>query len=299
MPATALNPDALAAFVSNKWDEEIVPQPGRLHPHPGKSPHFDPQWESNGHIEAAVKLAEAWCRAQNVPGIRLEVVRLPGRTPLLFFEIPGDSDRTVLLYGHLDKQPEMVGWREGGGPWDPVMEDGMLYGRGGADDGYAVFAALTAILGAARAGHPACALRGHDRVLRGERQLRPAGLPRSAQRPRRQGRSGDRPRFGLRQLRSAVGDDIAARVGCRHTHRRSAHRGRALGRCQRRGAVVVSYCAPVARPHRGLEDRTHPACRVPLPDPARSASSRPAGGRHSRRHDLDQVSRSPAARGRW
>jgi acetylornithine deacetylase/succinyl-diaminopimelate desuccinylase-like protein len=78
--------------------------------------------------------------------MQLEIVRLPGRTPLLFIEIAGTAPGTVLLYGHLDKQPEMTGWREGLGPWQPVMEGDKLYGRGGADDGYAVFASLTAIM---------------------------------------------------------------------------------------------------------------------------------------------------------
>ena len=55
----------------------------------------------------------------------------------------------MLLYGHLDKQPEMTGWREGLGPWTPVLEGDRLYGRGGADDGYAIFASLTAIDAAA------------------------------------------------------------------------------------------------------------------------------------------------------
>ena len=149
-----MNSSALSDFVTKKWDDEIVPCLVRYIRIPCKSPHFDPQWQANGHIEAAVGLAEGWCRAQNVPGIKLEVARLPGRTPLLFFEIPGDSDRTVLLYGHLDKQPEMVGWREGHGPWDPLLENGLLYGRGGADDGYAVFASLTAILALHRQGIP-------------------------------------------------------------------------------------------------------------------------------------------------
>jgi acetylornithine deacetylase/succinyl-diaminopimelate desuccinylase-like protein len=141
-----MNPNAIGEFVSNKWDQEIVPRLTEYIRIPCKSPHFDPQWERNGHIEAAVKLAEAWCRSQGMPDMRLEVVRLLGRTPLLFFEIPGGGDHTVLLYGHLDKQPEMAGWRDGLGPWTPVYEDGRLYGRGGADDGYAVFASLTAIL---------------------------------------------------------------------------------------------------------------------------------------------------------
>jgi acetylornithine deacetylase/succinyl-diaminopimelate desuccinylase-like protein len=77
--------------------------------------------------------------------LTFEIVRLPGRTPLLYFDIAGTGDRSVLLYGHLDKQPEMIGWREGFGPWDPLFENGRLYGRGSADDGYAVFAALAAI----------------------------------------------------------------------------------------------------------------------------------------------------------
>lgn len=141
----ALDSRAAEQFVSRKWNDEIVPRLVDYIRIPCKSPHFDPQWEANGHIDAAVALAEAWCRRQDIPGLRLEVVRLPKHTPLLFFEIPGSSDRTVLLYGHLDKQPEMVGWREGFGAWQPHIEDGRLYGRGGADDGYAVFAALTAV----------------------------------------------------------------------------------------------------------------------------------------------------------
>ena len=135
----------LAASVSRTWDESIVPQLVEYIRIPAKSPHFDPQWEANGHIERVVRLAEAWVRRQPVRGLALEIVRLPGRTPVLVFDVPGTGDRTVLLYGHLDKQPEMTGWREGLGPWSPVIEDGKLYGRGGADDGYAVFASLAAI----------------------------------------------------------------------------------------------------------------------------------------------------------
>ena len=70
-------------------------------------------------------------------------MRLQGRTPVIFIEIPGSrTPTTVLLYGHLDKQPEMTGWAEGLGPWEPVLKGDKLYGRGGADDGYAMFGAL-------------------------------------------------------------------------------------------------------------------------------------------------------------
>jgi acetylornithine deacetylase/succinyl-diaminopimelate desuccinylase-like protein len=96
-------------------------------------------------MDQAVELIERWCRAREIEGLSVEVVRLEGRTPVIYMEIPGASDDTVLLYGHLDKQPEMVGWADDLGPWKPVRKGDKLYGRGGADDGYAAFASLTAI----------------------------------------------------------------------------------------------------------------------------------------------------------
>ena len=149
-----VDPHSLLELVGGKWDREIVPQLVEYIRIPAKSPHFDRDWQSNGHIESVLRRAENWCRGQPLAGMRLEIARLPNRTPLLFFEIPGAVDRTVLLYGHLDKQPEMTGWREGLGPWTPVIEDGLLYGRGGADDGYAVFASLTAVLALQEQGVP-------------------------------------------------------------------------------------------------------------------------------------------------
>jgi acetylornithine deacetylase/succinyl-diaminopimelate desuccinylase-like protein len=144
-----INTSALAAAIADHWDTGIVAQLIDYVRIPAKSPHFDPEWEKNGHIERVIRLAHAWVRDQPVRGLELEIVRLPGRTPLLFFDVPASAgaagDRTVLLYGHLDKQPETTGWRAGLGPWTPVLEDGRLYGRGGADDGYAVFASIAAI----------------------------------------------------------------------------------------------------------------------------------------------------------
>jgi len=146
---STVNPSALAAAIADHWDSGIVDQLIDYVRIPAKSPHFDPDWDANGHIEQVIRLAEAWVREQPVRGLEVEIVRLPGRTPVLFFVVPasgGDAGgRTVLVYGHLDKQPEMTGWRAGLGPWTPVLEDGKLYGRGGADDGYAVFASLAAI----------------------------------------------------------------------------------------------------------------------------------------------------------
>ncbi|MEO8132912.1 MAG: M20/M25/M40 family metallo-hydrolase [Betaproteobacteria bacterium] len=150
-PAPAIDHDALLDTVSRQWDADIVPQLIDYVRIPAKSPGFDHDWARHGFLDAAVEQARKWVLAQNVPGLTLEVVRLGERTPVLFFDIPAtgglDPNRTVLLYGHLDKQPEMTGWREGLGPWIPVYQDGKLYGRGSADDGYAVFAALSAIMG--------------------------------------------------------------------------------------------------------------------------------------------------------
>ncbi len=136
----------LKNFVEKIWDETVVPTLTDYMRIPNKSPAFDPEWQSHGYMRDAVKLMEAWARDHLPSGATLDIVQLPGRTPLMFMEIPGTSKETILLYGHLDKQPEMVGWAEGTGPWTPVRVGDKLFGRGGADDGYAMFAALSAVL---------------------------------------------------------------------------------------------------------------------------------------------------------
>jgi acetylornithine deacetylase/succinyl-diaminopimelate desuccinylase-like protein len=152
----------LKDFVSRLWDDAIVPSLTEYIRIPNKSPSFDEDWASHGHMDAAVALMEHWARARiaAIPGAMLEVVRLPGRTPVIFIEIPGQGDEPVLLYGHLDKQPEFTGWAEGLGPWTPVMRGERLYGRGGADDGYAMYGALAAILALHDQGvpHARCAV---------------------------------------------------------------------------------------------------------------------------------------------
>ncbi|WP_240126180.1 M20 family metallopeptidase [Thermomonas alba] len=154
--------DALRAFVDRQWDVEIVPQLIEYIRIPNKSPMFDPDWVENGHMDRAVALMESWAKAQPIPGMQVEVVRLEGRTPLIFIDIPaangGRDDDCVLLYGHLDKQPEMTGWDADKGPWLPVLQGDRLYGRGGADDGYAIYGSLTAIMAlqAQGAAHARC-----------------------------------------------------------------------------------------------------------------------------------------------
>ena len=139
---------ALNDFTADLWDREITPALFDYIRIPAKSPAFDADWAKSGFIDQAVEHMAGWAREKikALPGATLEVVRLDGRTPVILIESPGEGDDTVLLYGHLDKQPEMTGWRDGLGPWTPVLEGDKLYGRGGADDGYALFASLAALL---------------------------------------------------------------------------------------------------------------------------------------------------------
>jgi len=150
----ALDPRQTLSFVQRAWDESIVPALTDYVRIPAKSPAFDPAWREHGHIDRAVALIRGWCEARPVEGLRVEVVRLDGRTPVILMEAPGVADDVVLLYGHLDKQPEMTGWADGLAPWSPVRRGDRLYGRGAADDGYAAFAALTAIEALERQGVP-------------------------------------------------------------------------------------------------------------------------------------------------
>ncbi|MGB3423549.1 MAG: M20 family metallopeptidase [Castellaniella sp.] len=152
-----LDPAALRTFVDDVWDREIVPALTDYIAVPAKSPAFDADWAAHGYIDRVVEDAARWVRTRRIQGLTVEVIRLPGRTPVLYFEAPAtrqDDGGAVLMYGHLDKQPEFSGWRAGLGPWTPVMRDGKLYGRGGADDGYAVYASLTALEALDRQGVP-------------------------------------------------------------------------------------------------------------------------------------------------
>jgi acetylornithine deacetylase/succinyl-diaminopimelate desuccinylase-like protein len=145
--------------IDAQWDSDIVGQISNYIAIPAKSPTFDQDWSAHGFIDTVMRNAANWIEAQKIEGLTLEIVRLDGRTPVLFFEIPAtraNSTQTVLMYGHLDKQPEFTGWRNDLGPWTPKYLDGKLYGRGGADDGYAAYASIAAVqaLKAQNVPHP-------------------------------------------------------------------------------------------------------------------------------------------------
>lgn len=148
------NPQKLYNYIEKQWQDDIIPSLCDYIKIPNKSPNFDEKWQEHGYMEQAVMHIADWCKAHAPNDMQLEILRLPGRTPLIFMEIPGQIDETVLLYGHLDKQPEMTGWDDDLGPWKPVIKNGRLYGRGGADDGYSAYASLTAIRALEEQGLP-------------------------------------------------------------------------------------------------------------------------------------------------
>ena len=160
--AAVLNAPQALQEVTAQWDGDIVRQ---LHDYiaiPAKSPTFDADWAAHGHIATVVRRAADWVEAQKIEGLTLEVLQLEGRTPVLFFEIAAtraNSTQTVLMYGHLDKQPEFTGWRSNLSPWVATYEDGKLYGRGAADDGYAVYASIAAVQALKSQGVP------HPRIV--------------------------------------------------------------------------------------------------------------------------------------
>ena len=149
-PVPMLDTAQVLSAVSKAWDDDLVGQLSDYIEIPAKSPAFDANWAQAGYLDKVIERTAAWIEAQKIAGLTLEIIRLPGRTPVLFFEVAATRSQsanrqTVLMYGHLDKQPEFDGWRNGLGPWTPKYLDGQLYGRGGADDGYAAYAAITAI----------------------------------------------------------------------------------------------------------------------------------------------------------
>lgn len=141
-------------FLESFWEKEILPTLSEYIEIPNKSVHFDPDWSKNGHMDRAIELVAAWCKRYPLPDMKLSVHRLEGRTPLLLVDVPGNGKSNTLIYGHLDKQPEFDGWNEGLGPWKAVRKDDKLYGRGGADDGYAIFASFAALHWLIKQGKP-------------------------------------------------------------------------------------------------------------------------------------------------
>ena len=167
---------AIGPFVERHWEDDALATLSEYIAIPCLSPEFDDNWTSNGAIDRAAELLRTWAGRRALARCATEVVRLPGRTPCLLVDVgstAGGPAPTTLVYGHLDKQPALGAWREGLDPFRAVRQGDLLYGRGSADDGYAVFAALGALEALEAAGAPHRARRRAHRGERGERQLRP------------------------------------------------------------------------------------------------------------------------------
>lgn len=155
-----MNRENLRVAITERWQRHILPAMEEYIRIPNVSPDYDHDWQANGHMMRAAKLISDWIDGQEIIGLTKRLVQRDGETPLIFMEVAGTLPETVLLYGHFDKQPPLDGWREGLGPFTPVMEGDRLYGRGSADDGYASFSAITAIKTLQEQGvpHPRCVL---------------------------------------------------------------------------------------------------------------------------------------------
>jgi acetylornithine deacetylase/succinyl-diaminopimelate desuccinylase-like protein len=135
-------------FVRQFFDSEILSSLMNFVKIPNCSPEYDPDWDKNGYQIAAAQYIQDWIKNQNLKGCDTVFLKDEGRTPFIYVNIEGTKegdDRCILLYAHMDKQPPLTGWSPGLGPYTPVIKDGHLYGRGSSDDGYAPFAAITAV----------------------------------------------------------------------------------------------------------------------------------------------------------
>lgn len=141
----SINSDEIQQFTETFWEQEIIESLSDYIRIPNKSPMFDPEWKQHGYMDQAIAHVTNWVESQQVPGLTLALHEIPGRTPTLLLEYPGQIEETVLIYGHIDKQPEFSGWFEDLEPWVPVRKGDKLYGRGGADDGYAIYSAVSAL----------------------------------------------------------------------------------------------------------------------------------------------------------
>ena len=140
-----MNRNLLEKDINSFWDKYIVPSLVEYVKIPNKSPSFDPDWKKAGHMDKALDLATTWVKQHLPKNATLLVKETRGKTPVILVDVPGSISGNVLMYGHLDKQPEMDGWNKGMGPWKPVIKNNKLYGRGAADDGYALFASICSI----------------------------------------------------------------------------------------------------------------------------------------------------------
>ena len=143
-----MDTELLKKYVDKQFTLNILPNLMNFIRIPNLSPLFDPNWKTNGYLFKAANLIVSYAKSLNIKNAEINLLQDSGHTPMVFIEIPAsrkNDNRTVIFYGHYDKQPYGTGWDKDKSPTNPVIVDGRLYGRGSADDGYASFSILTAI----------------------------------------------------------------------------------------------------------------------------------------------------------
>ena len=134
-------------FTLEDFERDALPTLMEFATIPSLSPDFDAEWAEHGYLESAAQLLADWASERTLAGVDVTIHRLEGRTPTLVVTVDSTAGAggTVVLYGHLDKQPPLGDWSSGLDPFVPVRRDDRLYARGVSDDGYAIFSALGAI----------------------------------------------------------------------------------------------------------------------------------------------------------
>ena len=143
-----MDKNSLFKYVNKSFNSYILPNLMNFVRIPNTSTEFDPDWKENGLLLKACNSVINYAKSLNIKGAEITLLQDEGYTPFILIDIPStrqNDTRSILLYGHVDKQPEGVGWDKDKSATKPVIENGRLYGRGTADDGYASFSVLTAI----------------------------------------------------------------------------------------------------------------------------------------------------------
>jgi acetylornithine deacetylase/succinyl-diaminopimelate desuccinylase-like protein len=145
MEGKSVDLTALSTFCEGQYDTSVIPSLMTYMGFQNQSRAYDELWETNGLLDQAANHIKLWVEGFGIKGLKTEVIKEKGLSPIVFTEIPGDLPQTIFYYGHFDKQPPFEGWRVGLGPYTPVIVDGKLYGRGGADDGYSTYSTMVSI----------------------------------------------------------------------------------------------------------------------------------------------------------
>ena len=139
---------SLKKYIDKQFSLNVIPNLMNFIRIPNLSPLYDENWDTNGLLLKAANLVISFAKSLELKNAEINLIHDKGYSPLIFIDIPAsrkNDTRTVLFYAHYDKQPHGEGWDEDKSPINPVIIDGHLYGRGSADDGYALFSILTAI----------------------------------------------------------------------------------------------------------------------------------------------------------